>query len=314
MSERLTLGQARTFAEREAETMIAAIPLFHNARLVYSAMTGGISNSNWRVDVQDHGRAYFLKIPGKGSELFIDRKVANQAARLAYERGVGAEVIYFEPDSGLEVTEFMEGYRPSTNVDFLDPEIWGRVTDLYRRFHGCPPLMITRTIFDMVEEHIGQAGEFGATLPADFTELNGKYQAARAAFMASGLDITSCFNDPMPGNFLLSANNQVKLVDFEWASNNERYYDLGVWIGEMFYSDEVVEAIARRYFNSDSRQHPARLTVMRAVADFKWALWAMVQERISSLDFDYHKYGVWKFMRARRYMDDRRWTDWLRLV
>jgi hypothetical protein len=53
---------------------------------------------------------------------------------------------------------------------------------------------------------------------------------------------------------------------------------------------------------------------MRAVADFKWALWAMVQERISLLDFDYHKYGVWKFMRARLYMNDHRWTNWLHLV
>lgn len=314
MSEKLNLGQARTTAEREAEAVIAAIPLFRDAPVIYSAVGGGLSNSNWRVDIETHHRAYFLKIPGKGSELFINRKASNQAARLAHERGVGAEVVYFDPVSGLEVTEFMEGYRPSTNVDFLDPEIWQRVTDLYRRFHSCPPLMITRTIFDMVEEHIDQSRDLAATLPADFAELNAKYQAAKAAFMASGLDITSCFNDPMPGNFLLSADNQVKLVDFEWASNNERYYDLGVWIGEMFYSDGVVEKIARRYFNSDSTQHPARLTVMRAVADFKWALWAMVQECISSLDFDYHKYGVWKFMRARLYMNDRRWTEWLRLV
>lgn len=314
MSEKLALGRARTQAEREAEAVIAAVPLFQGKPLAYAAVSGGLSNSNWRVEIETDARAYFLKIPGKGSELFIDRKASNQAARLAHERGVGAEVIYFDAASGVEVTEFMEGYRASTNVDFLKPEIWRRVTDLYREFHSCPPLMITRTIFDMVEEHIDQALELKATLPADFPDLLAKYQAAKSAFTATGLDITACFNDPMPGNFLLSADNQVKLVDFEWASNNERYYDLGVWIGEMFYSDEVVAAIARHYFKSGSPQHPARLTVMRAVADFKWALWALVQERVSSLDFDYHKYGVWKFMRARLYMNDRRWTNWLHLV
>jgi thiamine kinase-like enzyme len=314
MSRKVNLGGAATPAERDAEAAIAAIPLFQDRHLTYSMIAGGISNSNWRVEVSGHDRAYFMKIPGKGSELFIDRKAANQAARLAHARGIGAEVVYFDPGSGLEVTEFMEGYRASTNVDFLNREVWSRVTDLYREFHTCPPLMITRTIFDMVEEHIAQADEFKATLPQDFALLHEKYEAAKSAFTASGLDITACFNDPMPGNFLLSADNQVKLVDFEWASNNERYYDLGVWIGEMFYRDEIVEEIARRYFKSDAKQHPARLTVMRAVADFKWALWAMVQERISLLDFDYHKYGVWKFMRARLYMNDHRWTNWLHLV
>ncbi|HTN96659.1 MAG TPA: choline/ethanolamine kinase family protein [Nordella sp.] len=314
MSEKLNLGQARTQAETEAEAMIATVPLFAGRSVSYAMMSGGLSNSNWRVEAEGDARAYFLKIPGKGSELFINRKASNQAARLAHEHGVGAEVVYFDPVSGLEVTEFLEGYRASTNVDFLDPEIWGRVTDLYRAFHACPPLLITRTIFEMVEEHIGQASELKATLPADFAVLHARYQDAKRAFTASGLDITSCFNDPMPGNFLLSSDNQVKLVDFEWASNNERYYDLGVWIGEMFYSEEVTAEIARRYFGSASPQHPARLTVMRAVADFKWALWAMVQERISSLDFDYHKYGAWKFMRARLFMDDQRWTNWLHLV
>jgi thiamine kinase-like enzyme len=314
MSEKLTLGQARTAAERQAEGVIAGIPVFQGRRVAYSAVGGGLSNSNWRVEVEDHRRAYFLKIPGEGSELFINRKASNLAARLAHERGIGAEVVYFDPLRGYEVTEFMEGYRASTNVDFLNPDVWRRVTDLYREFHACPPLPITRTIFEMVDEHIDQAREFKAVLPGDFVELKTKYQAAEGAFAASGLDITSCFNDPMPGNFLLSADNQVKLVDFEWASNNERYYDLGVWIGEMFYGEEVVDEIARHYFRSGSKQHPARLMVMRAVADFKWALWAMVQERISSLDFDYHKYGVWKFMRARLYMNDRRWTEWLRLV
>ncbi|MGE0006757.1 MAG: phosphotransferase [Parvibaculaceae bacterium] len=314
MSRSLKPGQAESPAECEAEAAIAAIPLFQGADVTYSPVAGGISNSNWRIDAGGHERAYFLKIPGKGSELFINREASNQAARLAHERGVGAEVIYFDPRSGLEVTEFMEGYRASTNIDFLDPDVWSRVTDLYREFHACPPLMITKTIFEMVEEHVAQASQLQATLPRDFTLLHDKYRSAKSAFTASGLDITACFNDPMPGNFLLSSDNRVKLVDFEWASNNERYYDLGVWIGEMFYSDDVVDEIARRYFRSGSRQHPARLTVMRAVADFKWALWAMVQERISSLDFDYHKYGVWKFMRARLYMNDDRWTNWLHLV
>ncbi len=171
MSKRLKLGQAASLAEREAEAAIAAIPLFQGRDVTYSMVTGGISNSNWRIDVDTHSRAYFLKIPGKGSELFINRKAANQAARLAHQRGVGAEVVHFDPASGLELTEFMEGYRASTNVDFLNPQVWSRVTDLYREFHACPPLMITRTIFEMIEEHIVQAHEFKATLPQDFALL-----------------------------------------------------------------------------------------------------------------------------------------------
>jgi hypothetical protein len=40
----------------------------------------------------------------------------------------------------------------------------------------------------------------------------------------------------------------------------------------------------------------------------------MVQEKISALDFDYHKYGRWKYMRARSVLYDTRFERWLRLI
>lgn len=53
----------------------------------------------------------------------------------------------------------------------------------------------------------------------------------------------------------------------------------------------------------------ARIMVMRALADIKWSGWAMVQQQISELNFDYHKYGARKFMRARSIIHDRAGRD-----
>ena len=46
----------------------------------------------------------------------------------------------------------------------------------------------------------------------------------------------------------------------------------------------------------------------------KWATWAMVQNKVSTLLFDFFKYGAWKHMRARSVMRDPRWLDILRAV
>ena len=106
---------------------------------------------------------------------------------------------------GLEVSEFLEGYRACTNADFGDPDIQSDVLALYRRVHSGPRLQQTKTIFDMIEEHIEQGRELGSAFPVDMPWLEHRYGQAKAAFMASGLDIVPCFNDPMPGNFLISA-------------------------------------------------------------------------------------------------------------
>lgn len=308
------LGEAETAEEQAVEAAIARVPDWKGRKASYSRIVGGISNSNWRISLEGDDRRYFLKIPGAGTEMFVDRLAANAGARLAHKIGLGPAVVYFDGSDGLEICEFLEGYRACTNADFQNPEIQLAAVNCYRRFNAGGALELTKTVFDMVDEHVAQVSELGGKQPEDWPFLTRMYQSARAAFNASGLDIVPCFNDPMPGNFLVSQAGPMKLVDYEFASMNERSYELGVWLGEMFYPEDVSKNLIEAYAGEIRPDFLARVIVMRAIADLKWATWAMVQECISELEFDYHKYGAWKYMRARTVMHDPRWERWLRAI
>ena len=121
---------------------------------------------------------------------------------------------------------------------------------------------------------------------------------AQLALEASGLDLVPCFNDPMPGNFLIGEDGSILLIDFEYASNNDRLYDLAIWSGEMFFPESVDRELIEAYFGRYDEASFARLMVHKALADVKWSTWAMVQNTISTLDFDFYKYGIWKHMRG----------------
>jgi len=308
------LGQADTAETRAVEAAISRVPAWQGRSATYCRIIGGISNSNWRVSVDGEQRRFFLKIPGAGTDMFIDRKAANEAARLAHAIGLGPEVVYFDPSDGLEVAEFLEGYSACTNAEFQKSEIQRAAVECYRALHAAGPLAVTKTIFDMIDEHVDQVAKLGGSRPEDWPWITRLYRNTRKAFFASGLDLVPCFNDPMPGNFLVKPGSSMKMVDYEFASMNERSYELGVWLGEMFFPEDVAEDLIMAYTGKRNAPFSARVTVMRALADVKWATWAMVQEQISELDFDYHKYGMWKYMRARSVMRDPRWEGWLRLV
>ena len=68
------------------------------------------------------------------------------------------------------------------------------------------------------------------------------------------------------------------------------------------------------YFGQVDESIVARITVYKALADVKWATWAMVQNCLSELDFDYFKYGVWKHLRARNVMRHPKWQLWLKIL
>jgi thiamine kinase-like enzyme len=308
------LGMARTETEQALEAAILQVEAWQGRRLRYRPVPGGISNPNFRIEVEDHPHDFFLKIPGRGTEMFIDRREAIAASKQAERIGIGPRTFDYLDHLGIEIAEFIEGRRPSTHRDFADPAMRAEAVRLYRRFHGAARLPLTKTVFDMIDEHHEQVRELGGYLPPDHTWLDRQYRLARAALEASGLDLVPCFNDPMPGNFLIAEDRSITLVDFEYASNNERLYDLAIWSGEMFFSEAVDREIIEEYFGRYDIGMHARMIVHKALADLKWSTWAMVQNRISTLDFDFYKYGIWKHMRARSIMNDPRWPLFLKML
>ncbi|WP_236950098.1 choline/ethanolamine kinase family protein [Mycobacterium sp. MS1601] len=162
-----TMGSARSAVERRVEDVLSQIERWQGRTLTYAPVLGGLMNSNWRITVEGLDTRYFLKIPGDGSDAFIDRTLANEATRRAGERGIGAEVVHFDSTTGVEVIEFLEGYRACTNGDFKRPEVPVEIIGIYRNLHDGGLLSGTKTMFDMIEEHLDQAREIGVNLPVD---------------------------------------------------------------------------------------------------------------------------------------------------
>ena len=307
-------GEAATDPERALEGVLAQVERWRGASLRYRPVSGGISNTNWRIGVEGAASDYFLKVPGRGTEMFIERVAANDASRRAHASGFGVEVIDFLPGPGVEIFAFVEGFRASTNLDFLRPAVRQNAVRALRAFNDSPALGLTKTVFDMIDEHVEQVAMVGGRLPADQAFLMRRFEEARAALTASGLDLVPCMNDTLAGNFMIDDQDRVLLVDFEYASNNERSYELALWFDEMAFPEAIERELIEAYFGAWTPAIDARVNILKALGDLKWSTWAMIQEAVSTLDFDYYKYGTWKHMRARALFHHPDWASWLRRV
>lgn len=305
------VGEGTSAAERDLEAILGRIARWQGTHLRYCPISGGISNANWRVSAGT-AQDCFVKVPGRGTEMFIAREAANEASRKAHTCGFGAEVIDFLPADGVEVFAFVEGFRASSNLDFLRPAVRGNAVYALKAFNDSEPLRLTKTVFDMIEEHVFQVAEVGGRMPDDFAWMMRCFAQAKAALLASGLDLVPCMNDTLAGNFLIDADDRVMLVDFEYASNNDRTYELALWFDEMAFDQTVEREMIEAYFGAWNPAIDARIIVLKALADLKWATWAMIQEAVSLLDFDFYKYGMWKYMRARTLFHHPDWSHWLK--
>ena len=104
------------------------------------------------------------------------------------------------------------------------------------------------------------------------------------------------------------------MVDFEYAFQGDRYYDLAVFFGEMFFSDDVENTLLKHYFGESNEIIKSKIYIYKAIADIKWASWAFIQDKLSSLDFDFYKYGALKYLRARSFIINSEWSNSLERI
>ncbi|MHA7239601.1 phosphotransferase [Arthrobacter sp. TMS1-12-1] len=282
---------------------------------VVNPVPGGLTNHNFRLTMTGIDHEIFAKIPGPGTEAFIDRSVANAAARQAAEVGISPRVLFFDAETGIEYSEFLgEGYRTATTLDFQSMELLEKIIDIYQAWHKTPPLPQTKTMLDMVDEHLDQVRGSAIALPSWADDVVEAYGRAAERFRASGLTLVPAHNDPMPGNFLLGDDGSVKLVDFDYAANNEVTYELALLFTEMFTSVDDTRVLVRRYRGKDDEPFFARVMVCRMICDTKWGLWGLINNAVRDEEFDYYKYGTWKLYRSFLVSKHPQFEEWLDLI
>lgn len=307
-------GEAQSRQEHRLEQAIACMPEWQNKSIRYRPVSGGISNANWHVAIDGAPCAFFVKIPGEGTERFINRDTAHEASIKAADTGYGVPVVAYLRESGVEIFEFIEGWRTSSNLDFQQRDIRVNALLALKSFNNQPLLKQTKTVFDMLDEHVDQVRSLQIQVDPDFAWLYQHARRARKTLEAAGLDMAPCMNDTLAGNFMLNTQNHIRLVDFEYASNNDRAYELALWFGEMFYSNRQEHELLEEYYGKSDNKIFARVQLYKYLADMKWSTWALIQNHVADIDFDFAKYGAWKKLRAKSVLNHPDWENWLNAV
>lgn len=273
----------------------------------------GLTNDNWVITDAD-GRRRFLKFPGMGTERYIDRSTAHAAAVIAAQTGVGPAVLYFDRPSGVQVLEYLEGYRSSTEGSLSTPESALEIARLYRRLHRGALLPQTKSIFEMYDEHLEQIAELDLALSPWVRGIMERWTPAQTAFLASGLDLVPAHNDMHPANYMVKTGEPMKLIDYDYASNNEAAYEIGGFSQVYMLDEQTREAMVEEYYGRYSIQNHARVRVAGLACDVKWGIWGLINAAIRDSDTDYAKFGYAKLLNADLQLSHPDFDEWVRAL
>jgi thiamine kinase-like enzyme len=258
-------------------------------------LPGGLTNRNFKVWTSES--VVVVRVSGRATgALSIDRDDEYRNSMIAAASGVGAPVIQYLPEHSVLVIGFIEG-RTFTDEDFAGPGVIERVAASCRCLHEGERFVNDFDMFDIQRGYLDLVRAQGYRLPGDYLEFAPQVERIRGALEVRRESTVACNNDLLAGNFI-DDGERIRLIDYEYAGNNDACFELGNIGSECHLTDDELDHLVTSYFGGRLVNKLARARLYALMSQYGWTLWASIQEATSDIEFDFWPWGLEKYERA----------------
>ncbi len=293
------------------DEVIAAIPAWAGRQTRTERIAAGLTNTNYRVDID--GVAHFVRIPGAATDLLaVDRGNELHNTQAAAVAGVSPRVLHAIPAWDVFVLAWLDATTMSI-ASLGAPGMPTRIAATLRQLHAGPAFRDTFDMFRLSERYLALVDERDIPIPAGYRDHRTLLPRIEAALGRHPLAPVPCHNDLLAENYL-DDGTRLWIVDFEYSGMNDPAFELGNTAQEQGFDDDQVAELCAAYFGEASPALLARMRLQMIMSDVGWTLWAAIQARISSIDFDFAGWAEERWARASAMLDGPEFEGWLDAV
>lgn len=191
---------------------------FNNPEIDFRLL-GGMSN--YMYVIKDGNNRYTLRILGEHAEKFVWRHEEKDNIPIFESLGVTTKTIYFNEETGVKISQYVDGEILS-RIDPLDH--LESVSNILKTVHGSK--VLSKHHYHHFER-LDKYEMINDRLAEDYYTLKEELKALYDKHYRD-LPQTLCHGDAQPSNFIISKDHAY-LVDFEFAANNDPYYDIATF-------------------------------------------------------------------------------------
>jgi thiamine kinase-like enzyme len=295
--------------DAELREVIASVPIIATYRGPVTRL-GGLTNRVYQLS------SAVLRVPGKGTEEYINRANEAAAARAASEAHVSPEVLYADATSGIMVTRLITGAITMTPEQFKARlAAPARAGVALHRLHSSGAVFPFRfELFAMIDDYLKVLSGKDVTLPDGYHDVVREAGHIRDVLAKNPVPLAPCHCDPLCENFL-DDGSRMWIVDWEYAGMNDPMWDLGDLSVEGGFDDGQDLEMLTAYFGADPppRDH-ARMVIYKAMCDLLWTLWGLIQHANKNPADDFEAYAMNRFTRCKHLMASSDFAGRLRVL
>ncbi len=294
--------------EIEVRAIIADIPALHNHQGAISRL-GGLTNRVYRIGEN------VLRIPGAGTEEYINRRNEAASASIAAKANVSPALLHADAKTGIMVTAHVEAVTMTTEHFKQRLGAPARAGMALHKLHGSGGVFPFRfELFAMIDDYLNVLSTKEVDLPDGYHAVVREAETIRVALAKNPAPLAPCHCDPLCENFL-DDGRRMWIVDWEYSGMNDPMWDLGDLSVEGNFTHEQDLEMLYAYFGGEpAQQDYARMVIYKAMCDLLWTLWGLIQHANKNPADDFQAYALNRFNRCKRLMSSSDFAGHVRAV
>ena len=185
-----------------------------------------------------------------------------------------------------------------------------RMAQAIKMLHAGPRFLTDFNMFRLTEYYLQICNEHEIKIPDGYLERLPTIETIEQAMSVKPLATVPCNNDLLAENYI-DDGNQLWLIDYEYSGNNDPTFELGNTCQEMQFNDAQIEEVCGAYFGEATSDKIGRMKLNMIMSDVGWGLWAAIQAKISTIEFDFWGWAIERWGRAVEKMDSKDFEGWL---
>jgi thiamine kinase-like enzyme len=224
-------------------------------------------------DEAPQDEAYVLRLPGKGTEQYIDRAGEAVNVRAAAGIGLAPPILYADPTSGVMLSRYIAGAVPLSPDRLREADHFRAAVGLLQRLHGSGLVFSGEMrLYPKLDQYLAMAST------SALRELRRAGEALRTVIEPGWGPLRPCHIDPAPHNFIAAAGRHF-LLDWEYAAMCDPVWDLAGLSIEARFDLAQDRAMLAQYFGATAQLEAwgSRLHLYRIMLRLVAASWGAVQ-------------------------------------
>jgi len=265
---------------------------------------GGMTNIVHLVETQNIN--LIVRIPGKGTEDYINRTTEYKNAKAAWRAGISAEIIWADVNSGVMVSKAINRIETMTaNLFSSRKGSPARAGYALAKLHNSGETFDFRfELFNMIDDYLKILSTKDVDLPEGYNDIVKGAEPIKELLETNPIPLAPCHCDPLCENFLDDGKN-MWIVDWEYSGMNDPLWDLGDLSVEAGMNEDQENEMLKAYFGKEpTAAQKGRVIIYKAMCDLLWTLWGLIQLADKNPADDFWAYSIERFERCKVLMQN----------